>query len=130
MMNLWIWFISVLVMIPFLSLPLFYLLLALKVKSKKKKFLWTADLSTFPFIAAVHFQLITIFQRSFTLHIFSFFLILTLIFLYIDYKKASNLSLIRVTKRTWRFSFFFFIFGYLVLTMIGIASGILRQNLS
>ena len=130
MMNLWIWFISVLVMIPFLSLPLFYLLLALKVKSKKKRFLLTADLSTFIFIAAVHFQLITIYQRSFTLYIVFFLLILTLIFLYIEYKKANNLSLLRVTKRTWRFSFFFFIFGYLLLTMIGIASGILQHNLS
>ncbi|MFC0271185.1 DUF3397 domain-containing protein [Metabacillus herbersteinensis] len=129
-MNLWIWFISVLVMIPFLSLPFFYLLLSIKVKSKKKKFLWTADLSTFIFIVAVHFQLITIFQRSFTLHIVFSLLILTLIFLYIDYKKANNVSWKRVTKRTWRFSFFLFIFGYLLLTIIGIASGIVQQNLS
>ncbi|MBO1510527.1 DUF3397 domain-containing protein [Metabacillus bambusae] len=127
MIEIMKWMISFAFAIPLVNLVIFFLILRVVVKNKKKSILWTIDLSTLFFIVSVHFHLITIFEQSFLIYIILGLLCLSTLVYYLEYNRSKEPSMAAVTKKIWRLSFIFFFISYLILTLYGIASGIVKN---
>ncbi|MGM0873554.1 MAG: DUF3397 domain-containing protein [Bacillota bacterium] len=127
MVEIITWMISLAVTLPMLTLVILFLILRVVVKNKKKLILWTVDLSTFFFIVSVHFHLLTLFEQSFLSFIILGLMCLTLIVYSVDYKRSKAPSMTRVSKKVWRMSFLLFFVSYLILTIYGISSGIIKN---
>lgn len=121
------WMITFAFAIPLVNLVLFFLILRIVVKNKKKSILWTLDLSTLFFIVSVHFHLITIFEQSFLIYIILGLLCLSIFVYYLESNRSKPPSMTIVTKKVWRLSFIFFFISYLFLTLYGIAAGIIKN---
>jgi hypothetical protein len=128
MIEIMKWMISFAFAIPLVNLVIFFLILRVVVKNKKKSILWTVDLSTLFFIVSVHFHLITIFEQSFLIYIILGLLCLSTFVYYQEYNRSKPPSLTIVTKKVWRLSFIFFFISYLILTLYGIVSGIVKNT--
>jgi hypothetical protein len=128
MIEIMKWMISFAFAIPLVNLVIFFLILRVVVKNKKKSILWTVDLSTLFFIVSVHFHLITIFEQSFLIYIILGLLCLSTLVYYQEYNRSNPPSLTIVTKKVWRLSFIFFFISYLILTLYGILSGIVKNT--
>jgi hypothetical protein len=127
MIEIMKWMISLAFAIPLVNLVIFFLFLLIIVKDKKKSILWTVDLSTLFFIVSVHIHLITIFEQSFLIYIILGLLCLSALVYYLEYNRSKPPSMSVVTKKVWRLSFIFFFISYLILTLYGIVSGIVKN---
>jgi quinol-cytochrome oxidoreductase complex cytochrome b subunit len=127
MVDLLKWMISFAFALPLVSLVILFVILRVVVKNKKKSILMTVDLSTIFFIMSVHFHLITIFEQSFLIYIILGLMSLLFIVFYVDYKTSKAPSMKSVSKKVWRLSFLFFFISYLILTVCGMISSIIKN---
>ncbi|KKI93747.1 hypothetical protein WQ54_01450 [Bacillus sp. SA1-12] len=125
-MDFIIWIISFAFALPIVCFVFLLFVSRLMVKNKKKSILLTFDLSTIFFIMSVHFLLLTLFGRSFLFYIIVGILCLSLFVYYMDNKRAQP-SFTRVSKKVWRLSFLFFFVSYIILTLFGIAAGMIQN---
>lgn len=121
------WIISILITLPIISLFLLYIIIRIFIDNKRKSILLTIDLSTIFFILSVHFHLITIFDQSFLLYIVMGIACLLLFFYYADKRKSKSPSIKKVIRITVRFSFLLFVSFYIVLTVCGFTSGVIKN---
>ncbi len=126
MMDFFIWIISIAFALPIVCFIFLLFTLRLIVKNKKKSILLTFDISTIFFIMSVHFLLLTLFGRSFLLYIIVGIFSLSLLVYYMENKRTQS-SIARTSKKVWRMSFLFFFVSYIVLTIYGIAAGIIQN---
>ncbi|WP_226665852.1 DUF3397 domain-containing protein [Metabacillus litoralis] len=129
-MDVFRWVLSIAITLPLVSMIIMYFIIRYIVRNNRKTILWTADLTTIIFIASVHFHLVVIFEKSFLLYIILALIGLMVLFYYLDYKKKKVPSIASASKKVWRVSFFVFFISYLVLTLYGIAEGIIKNTLT
>ncbi|XQY93404.1 DUF3397 family protein [Metabacillus sp. HB246100] len=127
-MDFFSWFISMALTIPLFSMVFVYAVVRLVVDNRKKRILWTADISTIMLILSVHFHLMTIFEKSYLFHIILGILIVLILFYYLDYKKSKIPSIYKASRKVWRLSFLVFFVGYLILMIFGVANGIMEST--
>ena len=121
------WIISILITLPIISLFLLYIIIRIFIDNKRKSVLLTIDLSTIFFIISVHFHLLTIFEKSLLVVILLVIGCLSLFFYYVERRKSKRPSIKRITRNTWRFSFLFFVTSYIVLTVLGFTSEVIKN---
>lgn len=121
------WIISILITLPIISLFLLYIIIRIFSDNKRKSLVLTIDFSTIFFIISVHFHFITIFKQSFLLFILLVIGCLLLFVYFVEYRKSKSLSIKKITRKTWRLSFLLFVTSYIVLTVIGFTSGVIKN---
>ncbi|HZH58715.1 MAG TPA: DUF3397 domain-containing protein [Metabacillus sp.] len=121
------WIISILITIPIISLFLLYIIIRIFIDNKRKSIVLTIDISTIFFIISVHFHFITIFKQSFLLFILLGIGCLLLFVYFVEYRKSKSPSIKKITRNTWRLSFLLFVTSYIVLTVIGFTSGVIKN---
>ncbi|WP_368659169.1 DUF3397 domain-containing protein [Metabacillus halosaccharovorans] len=121
------WIISILITLPIISLFLLYIIIRIFIDNQRKSILLTIDLSTVFFIVSVHFHFIAIFEKSFLLFIILGISCLILFFYYVEKTKFKNPSIKRVARNTWRSAFLLFVAGYIILTVLGFTSGVIKN---
>lgn len=121
------WIISILITIPIFSLPLLYIIIRIFIDNKRKSIVLTIDLSTIFFIISVHFHFVTIFKQSFLLFILLVIGCLLLFVYFVENRKSKSPSIKKITRKTWRLSFLLFVTCYIVLSVIGFTSGVIKN---
>jgi len=121
------WIISILITLPIISLFLLYIIIRIFSDNKRKSLVLTIDFSTIFFIISVHFHFITIFKQSFLLFILLVIGCLLLFVYFVEYRKSKSLSIKKITRKTWRLTFLLFVTSYIVLTVIGFTSGVIKN---
>ncbi|MHC0037270.1 DUF3397 domain-containing protein [Pseudoneobacillus sp. C159] len=109
----------------FITVPMFVyfvLFIVSKVMTKhhRRSVQLAIDYSTIFFILAVHFLIVTIWERSFLWVIIIIMLFCAIIFAIINWKVKGEIIFTRVFKGFWRFCFLIFVIAYLSLLIYGI----------
>ncbi|PMC38335.1 hypothetical protein CJ195_07640 [Bacillus sp. UMB0899] len=123
------WIISILITLPIISVFLLYIVIRIFIDNKRKSILLSIDLSTIFFILSVHFHFITIFEKSFLVFIIIGIGCIMLFFYNVEKKKSKSPSIKKVARSTLRLSFLFFVTCYIILTVCGFTSGLIKNIL-
>jgi hypothetical protein len=122
--------ITIFLTVPLLGFFIIYVLNKLITKNTRKSFHKALDYSTILFIVAVHFLLITIWDRSFFGLILLLLLVIAMIFVVIHWKIKGEIIFTKVFKGFWRFNFLIFFLAYISLTVFGILRSALTFTFS
>ncbi|MEH7177282.1 DUF3397 domain-containing protein [Neobacillus vireti] len=122
--------ITIFLTIPLLGFLIIYIIYKLITKNTKKSFHKALDYSTVLFIFAVHFLLITIWEKSFFWLIFLVLIIIAMVFVLINWKVKGEIEFTKVFKGFWRFNFLVFFLTYISLMIFGILRSALTFTFS
>jgi hypothetical protein len=112
--------ITIFLTVPLLGFFIIYMANKLITKNSRKSFHKALDYSTILFILAVHFLLITIWNKSFFWLIILLLILIAMVFVLIHWKVKGEIIFSKVFKGFWRFNFLVFFLAYLSLTLFGI----------
>jgi 4-hydroxybenzoate polyprenyltransferase len=84
------------------------------------------DYSTIFFVLAVHFLILTIWEKSFLWLIVLFMIVLAMVFVIIHWKVKKEIVLRLIFKGVWRVNFLVFFIVYLMLTLYGLVQRVLE----
>lgn len=122
--------ITIFLTMPLLGFFMIYILNKLITKNTRKSFHKALDYSTILFILAVHFLLITIWEKSFFWWIFLVLILIAMVFVVINWKVKGEIVFTKVFKGFWRFNFLIFFLAYISLTIFGILQSALTFTFS
>lgn len=111
---------AVFVTVPLIGYLVIFILSKQLTKNHRRSVQRAIDFSTLLLIFAVHFLILTIWEKSFLWLIFILLLILALVFVFIHWKYREEIDFLRVFKGYWRMNFFLFFFAYIVLILVGL----------
>jgi hypothetical protein len=118
--------IAFLVTIPLFGLLLTYLILIKLTKNRRLSVHRALDYSTILFVLAVHFLILTIWEKSFLWLIVLFMIVLAMVFVIIHWKVKKEIVLKLIFKGVWRVNFLVFFIFYLMLTLYGLVQSVLE----
>lgn len=118
--------IAFLVTIPLFGLFLTYLILIKLTKNRRSSVHKALDYSTILFVLAVHFLILTIWEKSFLWLIVLFMIVLAMVFVFIHWKVKKEIVLKLIFKGVWRVNFLVFFIVYLMLTLYGLVQRVLE----
>jgi hypothetical protein len=122
--------IGFLVTFPVVGLILIYLIIMKLTKNRRKSIHKALDYSTIFFIFAVHFLIVTIWEKSFFWLIILYMCVLAMVFVIIHWKVKKEIVLRIVFKGFWRFTFLIFFLAYITLTLYGLIQRVLENCLT
>ena len=111
---------ATLVTLPLLTMVVIYFISRKITRSNKKSFHYAIDFSTVFFILAVHYLIVTIWDKSLFLILTSILLIIGIFIIIVQYKVREELDFTRVAKGFWRLNFLLFFVAYFCLSLYGI----------
>jgi hypothetical protein len=112
--------ITIFLTVPLLGFFIIFIINKLITKNTRKSFHKALDYSTILFIMAVHFLVITIWEKSLFWLILLVLIIIAMFFVLIHWKIKGEILLPKVFKGFWRFNFLIFFAAYVSLTIFGI----------
>lgn len=112
--------ITIFLTVPLLGFFMIYFFTKLITSNTRRSFHKALDYSTFLFIVAVHFLLMTIWGKSFFWLILVILIITAMIFVIIHWRIKGEIIFTKVFKGFWRFNFLLFFLAYISLTVFGI----------
>jgi hypothetical protein len=112
--------IAFLVTIPLFGLLLTYFILIKLTKNRRLAVHKALDYSTILFIFAVHFLILTIWDKSLLWLILLFLIVMAMLFVIIHWRVKKEIVLRIVFKGFWRVNFLVFFITYLMLTFYGL----------
>ncbi|HJV31606.1 MAG TPA: DUF3397 domain-containing protein [Bacillales bacterium] len=118
--------IAFLVTIPLFGLFLTYLILIKLTKNRRSSVHKALDYSTILFVLAVHFLILTIWEKSVLWLIVLFMIVLAMVFVFIHWKVKKEIVLKLIFKGVWRVNFLVFFIVYLMLTLYGLVQRVLE----
>nr|WP_275899551.1 DUF3397 domain-containing protein [Bacillus piscicola] len=116
--------------IPFLAWYLVYIITVKWTKQKSKAVRLAADFSTVLFILSVHFLMMAIWNNSYFWLILLVILLTAALFTIVHYRTRHDIEVMKLVKGIWRFTFFLFCGGYILLSFYGIVSYLLSAFLA
>ncbi|WHY02281.1 DUF3397 domain-containing protein [Neobacillus sp. DY30] len=122
--------ITIFLTVPLLGFFIIYVLSKLITKNTRRSFHKALDYSTILFIVAVHFLLLTIWDKSFFGLILLILLVIAMIFVVLHWKIKGEIIINKVFKGFWRFNFLIFFLAYISLTVFGILRSALTFTFS
>ncbi|MFS8652576.1 MAG: DUF3397 domain-containing protein [Caldibacillus sp.] len=113
------------VLAVFIFSPILFFLLVFTISRFRREHLLksvqtAADLSTFFFVLAVHFLIVTIWDKHWLFPVFTVVFVLITAFLFIHRFLRGTMNYSRVIKFLWRSCFLFFFLLYVILFTAGI----------
>lgn len=125
MLNIFAGLFATLITIPFIGFILVYLFSIMVIKSKKKSFFVSVDITTFFLIISVHYLLLIIIGKSLFWLILLVLLISIGLFTIVNWKMTQVLDTAKIFKGFWRFTFLLFFVVYFVLFITGMVQRII-----
>jgi hypothetical protein len=122
--------ITIFLTVPLLGFFIVFTINKLITKNSRKSFHKALDYSTILFILAVHFLIITIWEKSYFGLIILLLLMIAMFFVFIHWKIKGEIIFTKVFKGFWRFNFLIFFIAYLSLTIFGILRSALTFTFS
>ncbi|WP_026700133.1 DUF3397 domain-containing protein [Salibacterium aidingense] len=119
MSNLLILIGAALLTLPLLAWYLVYIMVAKVTKNKGKAIRTAADTTTILFITAVHLLVMEIWGESYFWLLLLIILTTAVFFTIIHYRSGQDVEFMRLIKGIWRFTFFLFLAGYIILAGYG-----------
>lgn len=115
---------ATIVTIPLLGFILVYLISRFIIKSNRKSFFLSVDVTTVFFLIAVHYLLLVIVGKS-MLWLIILILIMTILFIgYFTWRKSHEIETVKVLKKSWRLVFLASTIAYFLLLLIGLVQRI------
>ncbi|RFB19161.1 DUF3397 domain-containing protein [Bacillus sp. HNG] len=112
------------VTIPLLGFVLVYLISRFIIKSTRKSFFLSVDVTTVFFLIAVHYLLLVIVGKSMLWLILLILLMSILIIGYMTWRKNHEIETVKVLRKSWRFVFLASTVAYFLLLLIGLVQRI------
>ncbi|WML43604.1 DUF3397 domain-containing protein [Neobacillus sp. PS3-40] len=117
--------IAFLITMPLIGLFTTYFVIKKRTKNHRKSLHRALDYTTIFFIFAVHFLIITIWEKSLFWLIILFLLVLALAFVIVHWKIKKEIIFLNVLRGFWRCSFLVFFLAYFTLTLLGLIQRVL-----
>lgn len=111
---------ATIITIPLLGFIIFFMILRSTMEKKRKAFQFAVDITTFFLIFSVNYLGQVIFHVSFVSYILIFIILITIIFLFLQWKVNEEIQFTKVIKGVWRCNFLFFLVFHLGLTIYGL----------
>jgi hypothetical protein len=111
---------ATIITIPIIGLAVIYLLSKAFLKSRKKTWLFTIDLTTLLLMFSVHYLLLVLLGESFLWIIVMIVFTIILFFGWVHWRKTNELNMRKVLKGSWRFTFLLLAASYLALLITGV----------
>ncbi|MEH7386287.1 DUF3397 domain-containing protein [Bacillus sp. JJ1521] len=118
------------VTIPLLGFILVYLISRFILKSNRKSFFLSVDVTTVFFLIAVHYLLLVIVGKSMLWLIILIFITTVLFIGYLTWRKSNEIETVKVLRKSWRFVFLASTIAYFLLLLIGLVQRIFITTLN
>lgn len=124
MINFFAGIAATFVTVPVLGFILVYLISRFIMKSNRKSFFLSVDITTVFFLIAVHYLLLVIVGKSMLWLIILILVFSILLTGFVTWRKSHEIDTVKVLKKSWRFVFLASTFAYFLLLLIGLVQRI------
>ncbi|WP_456275594.1 DUF3397 domain-containing protein [Bacillus sp. AK128] len=126
MTSLLAWIFATIITLPLLGFLLAFTVLKKFVIHKRRAIHYSIDITTFLLMISVYYLGQVVFGISLLAHILIFILIMTIIFIFLNWKLNDEIQMPKVIKGVWRSLFLCFLVLNVVLVVYGIIERILE----